>query len=206
MADVPELAKPGTKPPSTKSGTAELARVYFSAARSEVTQRLALREQVLLAGFATFGVVGGLAFSNHKEQLLSLFPVLSIAFSLLLFRHHWLITDLSNYINFELTPSLMPETQNATDNVVVPHHWDSWLQSGSGSHRPPPKRELRNILTFELFGAWLLIWSPGLAGLIFVMHGFFSWSDPIVWIDIALLTLSLVPYALEANHLAFRWK
>jgi hypothetical protein len=206
MADVPELDKPEAGPPTSKSGTAELARAYFSAARSEVTQRLALREQVLLAGFATFGVVGGLAFSNHKEQLLGLFPGLSIAFSLLLFRHHWLITDLSNYINFELTPFLAPETQNDTSKVLIPHHWDSWLLSGRGTHRAPPKRELRNILTFELFGAWILIWGPGLGGLIFVLHGFFNWSDPIVWIDIVLLALSLVPYALEANHLAFRWK
>jgi hypothetical protein len=40
----------------------ESAIAFYNAARAEIVQRLSLREQVLLAYLATWGVIAGLAF------------------------------------------------------------------------------------------------------------------------------------------------
>ena len=191
----------------------EAAKVYFSAARAEILQRLALREQVLLAGVATFGVVGGVALTANAPFLLHIFPLLSIAFTLVLFRHHWLITDLSNYVNFELSPSLGIEKKGTLPEAdPMPLHWDAWLQSSSGRHFQAPKRTLRNILSFELSVSWLLLWGPGLAGLILFLvrryqaTGTINWCDPFLWVDAVLLALAIVPFVQQAWQLTFKWR
>lgn len=85
----------------------DLSKTYFAAARAEVLQRMAVREQVLLAGVTAFGVISGLALSNNERRdLLGMCPFLSFAFAVLFFRLHFLMAHLAQYIHSELDPYL----------------------------------------------------------------------------------------------------
>jgi hypothetical protein len=169
----------------------DLAKIYYSAARAEVLQRLAMREQVLLAGVTAFGVIGGLALANGRQHLLSLFPVLSLAFAVLHFRHHFLMAHLGQYIRSELDPSLgFPDVEEV--GVQLPAHWDNWLRNEEGSSR------IQYILLMELLGSWLLLWLPGLIGLLVLRSKI---SRPLISVDIVLLVGALIPFLLETKHL-----
>ncbi|MGA3161195.1 MAG: hypothetical protein ABSC77_08245 [Terracidiphilus sp.] len=185
----------------------ELAKTYYNAARAEILGRLALREQVLLAAVTAFGVIGGLGLSNHmeNENLLALFPFLSLAFTVVLFRHHWLIADLGNYIAVELDPSLQPADIEEPLGERMPYHWNAWLRLGHGRFGQASRRKLRAILIGELLGTWLLIWGPGMAGLILSFNGMYQVHRSIIWIDIALLLIALLPFVREIILLIFRW-
>ena len=142
----------------------ELAVTYYNAARAEILQRIALREQVLLAGITAFGAIAGLAVTIKTPALLNFFPVLSLALAIVLFRHHLLIIDLGIYIHNELTQYLEVCDQVAgTGTTALPRHWDRWLQSSDASHHR--SENLSTVLWFELTGAWLLIWAPGAGAL-----------------------------------------
>lgn len=184
----------------------ELAKIYYSAARAEILQRLALREQVLLAGVTTFGVLGGLALSNHMENLLCRFPLLSLAFTIVLFRHHWLIADLGKYITDELDPSLGLEQVGGPAEAHMPLHWNAWLRLGRGRFGQTSRTKLRTILAGELGGIWLLLWGPGLAGLVLSFNKLYQVHRPVVWIDIALLLFAIVPFVPQAIRLVFKWE
>jgi hypothetical protein len=165
----------------------DLAKSYYSAARAEVIQRLAMREQVLLAGVTAFGVIGGLALSSgEKQYLFALCPFLSFAFTVLLFRHHFLMIDLGRYIRSELNPLL-----GITGTTrFSPIHWDNWLRNKDSSKR------LRIILAMELAGAWLLLWLPGLIGAVIAQV-----SYTIKWVDGILLAIALLPFLLELRDI-----
>ena len=186
----------------------ELAKVYYSAARAEILQRLALREQVLLAGAAAFGVIGGLAFANHRENqnLLCLVPFLSLAFTVVLFRHHWLIADLGNYINRELAPPLGIGARNEVEEALLPLHWDAWLFGPMGRHVRAPRRKLRTILIIEWLGALFLLLGPGVAGFILVSDALYLRHRTIFWTDIVALACSGALFLPDAIRLFFRWK
>lgn len=183
----------------------ELPTAYYNAARGEILARLQLREEVLIAGAAAFGVVGGWALNNQRGEtvLFSLFPFLSFAFTLVFFRHHFLIAYLSNYINVELASPLGTEQQPGSSPSLMPLHWDIWLRRGTGRNTTAPKGKLRTILSFEMFGAWLLLWGPGMAGLISAAKQI---GCSMVWIDSIVLFLALAFYLWEAFFLAFKWR
>ena len=186
----------------------ELAKVYYSAARAEIIQRLGMREQVLLAGVTAFGVIGGLAFANHRENenLLCLLPLLSLAFTIVLFRHHWLIADLANYINRELAPPLGIGSNEKTQQELMPLHWDAWLLGPSGRHIRAPKRKLRTILIIEWFGALLLLLGPGVAGFVQVFDAIYSRHRAIFWTDVVLLAIAGALFLPDCIRLFFKWK
>jgi len=169
----------------------DLAKIYYSAARAEVLQRLAMREQVLLAGVTAFGVIGGLALANGRQYLLSLFPVLSLAFAVLHFRHHFLMGHLGQYIRSELDPAL-GFTDVEEGSPQLPAHWDNWLRNEEGSSH------IRYILVMELLGSWLLLWLPGLIGLLVLRS---KVSRSLISIDVVLLIGALMPFLLETKHL-----
>ena len=74
------------------------------------SSRMAVREQVLLAGVTAFGVISGLALSNNERRdLLGMCPFLSFAFAVLFFRLHFLmahpgpiypLSELDPYLDF----------------------------------------------------------------------------------------------------------
>lgn len=137
-------------------------------------------------------------------ELLSLFPLLSFAFAVVLFRHHFLITDLGDYINFELAPYLGLTKAAGSSGVPMPLHWDAWLLSPTARYSRGPRRKPRVILSIELFGAWLLLWGPGLGGLVSVL--LLHESRTVIWIDSVLLVFAIAPFLSEAQRLLFRWR
>jgi hypothetical protein len=170
----------------------DLAKSYYDAARAEVIQRLAMREQVLLAGLTAFGVIGGLALSSlGRQSLLSLFPLLSFAFVVLLFRHQFLMAQLGEYIRTELESDLKL-CDSREPGGRLPLHWDNWLRNEDSAKR------LRFILAMELLGAWLLLWLPGLLALLVIFHRV---SRAIIYIDGALMVVALVPFLAEMKRL-----
>jgi hypothetical protein len=177
----------------------DLAKVYYSAARAEIVQRLAMREQVLLAAVATFGVIGGLFLSGHilgARLLGTLFPFLSFVFTMVLLRHDWLMVDLADYINSELGPSLGLERVEASGEPQMPIHWDAWLRWG-GRHMERRKRHLKGFLITELLGSLLLLWLPGFAFLLCIKGGV------LLWVDIGLL---IVPFVLFVWQFVRLWE
>jgi hypothetical protein len=165
----------------------DLAKIYYGAARAEILQRLAMREQVLLAGVTAFGVIGGLALGDNggRQYLFGMFPFLSFAFVVLLFRHHFLMTKLGQYIHSELDRYL-----GFSD--PVPAHWNNWISYGESS------KDLRLILAMELLGAWLLLWLPGMIALLGLHR---KVSVPLKSVDSVLLIAALAPFILEAKRL-----
>jgi len=84
-----------------------LAVAFYNAVRAEVIQRLALREQVLLAYLATSGVVAGVAYKSSggvNYQTLLIIPGMSVLFTLALIRHDGIMLKIGQYIRTELRP------------------------------------------------------------------------------------------------------
>ncbi len=183
----------------------ELAKAYYAAARAEVVQRVALREQVLLAGVTAFGVLTGLSLGNAtaKPELLPLFPALSFAFTLLFFRHQYIMGTMGRYIIGEIGPSLKPPHAAGATKEKWPVHWDEWILVGQGPHSKAPKRRLRVILSTEMFGACLLLWGPGLGA---YCLEFGHASRAILWTDGALLAIAILPYLQVVTYILFRWR
>jgi hypothetical protein len=175
----------------------DFAITYYNAARAEILQRLGLREQVLLAGIAAFGLVAGAAFANGSWRgLIGLLPPLSFGFTVMFFRHHYVITELSHYLNNELQDPLHVRKSSAP----MPFHWDEWLAYGRGKSRTLPRHRLLVILSFELFGGCLLLWIPALMAFIYgvVSH---EVGTAYLWLDFFILIVTLLPYAAEADRL-----
>ena len=182
----------------------DLAKTYYNAARAEVLQRISLREQVLLAGVTAFGVIAGLAVSGKSPALLNIGPVVSLAFTVLFFRHHILMHDLGRYIKEHLSQSLAVSATPADGEAPMPLHWDAWLATPGRGRRASRTAKLRVILLFELFGAWLLLWAPGLGALLALILSRHI-NTELIWFDGACLLLSILPYLSEATGLLSRW-
>jgi uncharacterized membrane protein YfcA len=180
----------------------DLAKVYYSAARSEIVQRLALRESVLLAAVATFGVLAGWVVGEKGPGpwLLSLFPLLSLAFTLVLFRHNWIINDQSDYLNTTLSEFLGLGPAELGHAVPMPLHWDAALRRGRRALK------LRWILLAELGGAWFLLWVPALVALYLTIRERQAGMRAMIVVDIVALVLALTPFAVELHRLVLKWK
>jgi hypothetical protein len=172
----------------------DLAKTYYNAARAEIVQRLVLREQVLLAGVTAFGVIGGLALNGKAISLLGLFPALSALFTVLLFRHHWLINGLAHHINFELSQFLGIEEVKGSNAPKMPIHWDAVNRSSPG--------KLRLILFVESITAMFLLLGPGVWEWVSVI-GIVSWT--VFWRDAGLLLFALSLFLFDLHRLIFRW-
>ena len=100
----------------------QTALAFYNAARAETVERLALREQVLLAYLATSGVIAGIAFKETKSDpnILLLISVLSLPFTLAFLRHDWIINQLSHYVARDLRAIL--RIQTGADEYVF--DWD----------------------------------------------------------------------------------
>jgi len=108
-------------PKTEKPNDTELAVAFYNAVRSEAVQRIALREQTLLAWVTVLGVIGGLYFKQGggDPRLLILVPILSLPFSVLVYRHQYINGRIGDYIETELNQYLRQSTESA------PRHWDS---------------------------------------------------------------------------------
>lgn len=77
---------------------------FYAAARAEIVQRLAMREQVLLAAVALYGAIAALALRADAPNVRLLLPI-PLAAGPLIFafaRHDWIIRALGTYLAVEL--------------------------------------------------------------------------------------------------------
>jgi hypothetical protein len=122
---------------------------FYAAARAEIVQRIALREQILLASVTANGVVAGIALKDPSSHHVLLFvPWISLASTMALFRHDYLIRRLGSYIGTELR-------KNWGDIGLV--DFDGWLGN--------EKRDRRNYLLWERFLFAVVTCGPSIAAL-----------------------------------------
>jgi hypothetical protein len=110
------------KPPES----AAIAIAFYNAARSEIVQRLSMRDTTVLAWITTVGVLLGWAIkdasgNDMKDWLMVLIPVMSLAFTFSIYRHTMIIDSLGRYIGRELHRFLGQEVAPS----LVPYHWDN---------------------------------------------------------------------------------
>jgi hypothetical protein len=89
-----------------------IATEFYRAARAEVLQRLAMREQVLLASLTFSGIISGIVIKagNDVQQLALLIPCFALPFAVAHFRHTRIIEMLGDYMRYELSPILSVPT------------------------------------------------------------------------------------------------
>jgi hypothetical protein len=119
---------PATKSPAKLSASAEEANLFYQSARSELIQRLALRDQSLIAYIASAGayfgfvVQGSYKNTNAGSDVLSeaaivvVLPIISLVFTYVILQHHVMIGKLGEY-----TRLLFPSGYNHWD-----HTYASW--------------------------------------------------------------------------------
>jgi hypothetical protein len=173
----------------------ELALAYYSAERAEVVQRLAMREQVLLASLTVSGVVAGLAYNGTppRTQLLLLLPLFALPFALAHVRHTEIIRWLSEYLCDELNKYLV-----STPRV---YHWDESPKLG---------RQIKAYLIKETIMHIALICGPGLVAAIYLQ--FFNVAQPLscaeeiaVWTCLALALFIMSRPAFKKHFVFGSW-
>jgi hypothetical protein len=129
---------------------ADRALEFYRAARAEIVQRIALREQVLLASVTANGVVAGLALKDVEVNhgLLLFIPWISLASTMALFRHDYLIRKLVDYIT-----ELRKQWRNP--GFV---DFDEWLSTNT-------LRDRRDYLLWERFLFAVVTCGPSIAAL-----------------------------------------
>lgn len=97
----------------------ETARQYHAAARSEIIQRIQLRDNVLLVFLGAAGALFGIALgSDVKPEILLVVPYLTFGATLIISQHHEVIGSLGLYLRKELHPIFEEAGDTAPD-------WDS---------------------------------------------------------------------------------
>jgi hypothetical protein len=131
----------------------ELATTFYTNGRAEIVQRLALREQVLLASLTVSGVLVGLGFRTNPPdfRLLSLIPLFTLPFVVIHVRHNMIIEYIGEYFDEELQPFLFGCVESKT--LSSPKHWD---QSSNLKHR------LASFLRYEAAAHFLFLCGPAL--------------------------------------------
>jgi len=154
-----------------------VALQYYNAARAEILQRLALREQVLLAFLTAIGVMASLI--GHASEpagpqgLLRLVlygvPWLSLAFTMAIRRHNFIIRQLGKYVHDELGAVLcQPLTDSDADDANKIRHWDNSRTLLGGTLQRFISREIKSDACFLLipgicsviYASWEPVWMP----------------------------------------------
>jgi hypothetical protein len=134
---------------------------FYNAARSEIVQRLALREQVVLAALTVSGVVASLAFrsaTTYDPQILLLVPLLMFPFTIAFARHNWIIRHIGAYLATELRALLQAGNGKLRD-------WDN--------SRVLEKAK-RKFLFLETLTFAVLICGPGILVLVITRAEFYQ--------------------------------
>lgn len=83
------------------------ARQYHATARSEIIQRLQLRDNVLLVFLGATGALFGIALgTNANPEILLVVPYLTLGATLIISQHHEVIGSLGLFLREELHPAL----------------------------------------------------------------------------------------------------
>lgn len=131
---------------------------FYEAARAEMVQRLAIRDQLLIAYIATIG--GYFAFVMRyvetapayefiaRESLASAaLPVICFAFSFVILQHHTVISQMATHIREDLYPA----------RAGIPRHWDNSNIVNPSLNRLKA-RELAQGMILVLPGAFFFVY------------------------------------------------
>lgn len=87
--------------------SADTAREYHSTARAELTQRIGLRDNVLMAFLGGTGALFSIAFgTSAKPEILLVVPYLTLGAAVIISQHHEVIGALGDFLRIELHPFL----------------------------------------------------------------------------------------------------
>lgn len=164
----------------------DTAREHYTSTRTEMIQRIQLRDNVLLVYLGAIATLLGLAFgASINTEVLLVIPVLSLGAAVILSQHNIAIGSLGAFLVHELEPFLkeLGEYAPQWDNSYAFHEYSSRGVS------------LRTI------GHFLLINVPAVAGLVITWRpGICSPfpENPVWWLGI-LCTGSSVYYIWSAH-------
>ena len=86
----------------------DTARKSYDAARSELVERIRLRDQVLLIYLGVVGTIFGIALGTiDKKEILLTIPFISLGCSILVSQHNFVIGTLLKFISKEIKPLLL---------------------------------------------------------------------------------------------------
>jgi hypothetical protein len=156
----------------------DTAREHYTSARTELIQRIHLRDNVLLVYLGAVGTVFGLAFGTSiRSEVLLVVPFFSLGASVILSQHNIAIGSIGAFLVHEIEPFLkqLGEYAPQWDNSVTFHEYSSrgvWLRT---------------------IGHTLLIVIPAIAGIAITWRsGFYSPfpQGPLWWFALICTVLS----------------
>ena len=156
--DVIKKVDPAPAPKTPEAGT--LAIAFHNAARSEIVQRISLRDTTFLAWVTTTGVLLGFAAKEGTDavqirlRIAQLLPNLALVFGLAVYRHTYLISSINHYTETHLNRFLRQDESSA----AIPRHWDN---SSSMQAR------VRFYIIFEVFAYLTLMIGPSIGSVIY---------------------------------------
>ena len=156
------------------------ARQHHTTARSELIQRIQLRDHVLMVFLAAVGTLFGIAFgTSAKPEILLVVPYLTLGATVIISQHQEVIGSLGSFLHNELHPFLDKIGEAAPQ-------WDT-------------SEALKDYLTTAIWmrtsGHSILLLVPCLAALaINWRHGFFSAfpEGPVWWFGVVFMLTSCV--------------
>lgn len=163
----------------------ETARNSYESARTELIQRLQLRDNVLLAFLGAIGAIFGLAFgTSANPEILLIVPYLALGATVLVVQHNNVIGMIGQFLTNEITPLLKEIDEYAPQ-------WDN---------SPTSIRYLAKSIWFRTLGHFLLIIIPELAALL-LNRNHFCFSSPksfLWWAGLAFTMISV--FILSSSH------
>lgn len=137
----------------------EERQIFYEAARTEIVQRLGLRDQLLVAYIATIGAYFAFVMDKQlnsapsqasmlRESLSAIaLPIICFVFSYIILQHHTVIAQIARHIRNELYPY----------KTKGPNHWDSSRLVDS-SVNPLKAREMAQGAILLLPGSFLIVY------------------------------------------------
>jgi hypothetical protein len=146
----------------------ETARKNYEMARWEITERIQIRDQVLLVYLGAVGTIFGIALgTSSKPEILLVTPYLTLGAAIIVSQHNSVIGALGSFVAHELESFLREIGEYAPQ-------WDTSAVLGSYSVR---------MVWLRTLGHLLLLSSPPVVGLIANWwYGFYSpFPNWIIW-------------------------
>ncbi len=154
------------------------ARQHHLTARSELIQRIQLRDHVLVLFLVAVGTLFGIAFgTSAKPEILLVVPYLTLGAAVVISQHQEIIGSLGSFLHNELHPFL------ETIDEVAPE-WDTSQSL---------KEYLTTAIWMRTLGHSILLVVPSLAALALNWcHGFVSPfpEGPVWWFGVGFMVLS----------------
>ena len=145
------------------------ARQYHLTARTELIQRIQLRDYVLLVFLAAVGTLFGIAFRTSAEpEILLVVPYLTLGAAVIISQHQEVIGSLGSFMSNELHPFL-----DSIDDAAP--EWDT---------SKALKKHLTTAIWMRTLGHLILLIIPSLAALALNWRHIYNFHFPegIIWL------------------------